>query len=98
MLLSSGAATFWQVSTPEFETLLQQSSSELACQALVELAVSRVPLVDAAKALEQQLLELAAVQEATPDTSDPADNAKHLKVCSAWLNTLQLARCQFIST
>lgn len=81
MLLSSGAATFWQVSTLEFETLLKQSSSDLACQALAQLALSRVPLVNATKALEEQLLELAAINEATPHDSSSTDSGKLFKVC-----------------
>jgi hypothetical protein len=55
LLLSSGVASVWQVSTPAIQQLLQQAQPTAAVKALAELASSAVPVKDLAKALQQQL-------------------------------------------
>lgn len=81
MLLSSGVATIWQVSTEEFEHLLRQSTPDMACQALSELALHRTPIKNINKALEQQLLELAALQaEQEAQQQNTVDSSQQYKV------------------
>jgi hypothetical protein len=59
LLLSSGAASVWQASSPAVQQLLQQQQPTAAAKALAELASSAVPIRDLAKALQQQLEGLA---------------------------------------
>lgn len=58
-LLSSGAASVWQVSTPVFQQLLEQATPAVACRALAELASSTVPIRKLEQAMQEQLEGLA---------------------------------------
>lgn len=87
-LLSSGAVTVWQVATQEFQDLLRgRESADVACEALIMLAASRVPLRDAVRALRLQLEELTTLREAENTqpaalaTRAPSADNKLYKVC-----------------
>jgi hypothetical protein len=56
LLLSSGVASVWQASSPDFmQQLQQQQQPTVAAKALAELAGSAVPIRGLSEALQQQL-------------------------------------------